>query len=234
VKDRCLAIIPARGGSKRIPRKNIKEFCGEPIISYSIKSAIRTSLFDKIMVSTDDDEIAGISKMFGAAVPFIRSKETSNDFAGIADVLLEVLSEYEKRGQIFDSLCCILPTAPFIRSEKIIEAYNLFKQKSYDSVLTVAGFAYPIFRALQIDNSKVSMIWPENYSKRSQDLPAAFHDAGQFYWISVKKFMENKLFFTDKTGAVILSEMEVQDIDTEEDWKIAEMKYQYRIKNSLS
>lgn len=230
MKDKCLAIIPARGGSKRIPRKNIKEFCGEPIIAYSIKSAQQTNLFSEVMVSTDDEEIMQISKQYGASVPFKRSDETSNDFAGIADVLQEVLEEYAKRGITFDYLCCILSTAPFVNSEKIIEAYNLLTRKSYDSVLAVASFNSPIFRALQIYNNRVSMIWPENYSKRSQDLPVSYHDTGQFYWISVKQFIQNKVFFTDRTGAVILSEMEMQDIDTEEDWIIAEMKYQYQIK----
>lgn len=228
MKDRCLAIIPARGGSKRIPRKNIREFCGKPIISYSIKAAIKSGLFKEVMVSTDDDEIMQVAKAYGATVPFKRSDQTSNDFAGIVDVLLEVIEEYAKLGINFDSLCCILPTAPFIKTEKITEAYELFKKESYDSVLTIAGFHYPIFRALKIENNRVTMIWPENYSKRSQDLKAAYHDAGQFYWISIENLITTGEFFTGNSGAVILSEMEMQDIDTEEDWQIAEMKYRYK------
>ena len=224
-KIKNIAIIPARGGSKRIPRKNMKIFLGKPIIAYSIEAAIKSGLFDDVMVSTDDEEIAKIAKKHGAKVPFMRSAKASDDFATTADVLIEVLSEYKNKGTEFEHFCCIYPTAPFVTSEKLQESFLNLKQNNFDAVFPVVKFSYPIQRALKIKNSKVSMIEPENMQKRSQDLMDAFHDAGQFYFMKTKLFLLNKEIFTDNTGAIELSELEVQDIDNETDWQIAEMKY---------
>ncbi len=221
-----LAIIPARGGSKRIERKNIKPFLGKPIISFSIETAISSKLFDEIMVSTDDSEIAEISEKLGATIPFFRSKETSTDFATTSEVLTEVLNKYAEMGKKFDYCCCIYPTAPFISVSKLNESLELLQKNFFDSVFPVVKFGYPIFRALQKNDGKINMIWEENLNKRSQDLPAAFHDAGQFYWFDVEKFLTKKAMFTDNSGAIELSELEVQDIDNEVDWKLAELKYQ--------
>jgi len=220
-----LAIIPARGGSKRIPRKNIKLFRGLPIITYSIRAALKSNLFDEVMVSTDDEEIATLAKQHGASTPFKRSLETSNDAARIIDVIKEVLNSYKTTGKItFDSVCCILPTAPLIQIHDLKRALELLEKKRFDSVFPVAKFSYPIFRALEKHDDKINMFWPENYNKRSQDLPPAFHDAGQFYWINPEKCFNEDSLFTTNSGAIELSELYVQDIDTEDDWKLCELK----------
>jgi len=225
-KTRSLAIIPARGGSKRIPRKNIKLFGGEPAIKYSIDAALKAGCFDEVMVSTDDTEIAEISMKLGAKVPFLRSVNTSNDHAGLAEVALEVLAEYKKQATEYDNLCLILPTAIFLTPAKISKAYELLiNNPEAEAVIPVVRFSYPIQRALQIDNSYLSMIWPENYSKRSQDLKSTYHDAGQFCWIKTGSLLKEKKFFVEKTLPLEIPESEVQDIDTEEDWKVAEIKY---------
>ncbi len=220
-----IAIIPARGGSKRIPRKNIKSFLGKPIIAYTIEAAYKSNLFDEIMVSTDSAEIAEIAKQFGANVPFFRSPQTANDYANIGDVIEEVLLTYKKQGQEFDNVCCLLATAPFINPNRIKEAYDLMYAKDFQAVFPIVRFSYPIQRALRLVDDKVSMFQPENFAKRSQDLEPAYHDSGQFYWMRVPEFLKQKRFFAQNAGAIILPETEVQDIDTEEDWKIAEMKY---------
>ncbi len=222
-----IAIITARGGSKRIPRKNIKLFCGKPVIAYSIEAALSEGLFDEVMVSTDDHEIAQIAKQYGAKVPFMRSEKNADDFAGTVDVILEVLNDYKNVGQVFTHVCCVYPTAPFITSQTLNESLELLIQKRYDSVFAVAPFSFPIFRALQIDeHQKASMIWPENLTKRSQDLPLAYHDAGQFYWMTTESLWVNQKLYTDNTGVIILDDLHVQDIDSETDWKLAELKYQ--------
>lgn len=220
-----VAIITARGGSKRIPRKNIKDFLGKPIIAYSIEIALNSGLFDYVMVSTDDDEIAEVAKRYGAQVPFIRSKQTADDFTGTADVVLEVLNDLSKIGKQFDNACCIYPTAPFITKQSLTEAYNLLQHHTFDSVFPVCPFSSPILRALKIKDSKTSMIWPENINKRSQDLEPTYHDAGQFYWMNVHLFLIEKKLYTNNTGSIILSELQTQDIDNESDWKLAELKY---------
>ncbi|MGF1534591.1 MAG: pseudaminic acid cytidylyltransferase [Bernardetiaceae bacterium] len=225
---KTIAIITARGGSKRIPRKNIKDFLGKPIIAYSIEVALQSDLFDEVMVSTDDEEIAEISLQYGAKVPFMRSKENADDYAGTADVLLEVLSQYEKSNQTFEYAYGIYPTAPFITQERLKEAFVLLKKEKFDTVFPVLRFSSPIQRALKKDMiSKVTMFRPENLQKRSQDLEPAYHDAGQFYCFHVPIFMQKKQLWTDNSGALVLSDMEVQDIDNPEDWQIAEFKYQW-------
>lgn len=220
-----VAIITARGGSKRIPKKNIKMFRGKPVIAYSIEIALKSNLFDYVMVSTDNNEIADIAKSFGADVPFIRSKQTSDDFAGTADVIVEVLNDLKNTRNRFENACCIYPTAPFISSNSLANSYKVLIENKFDTVFPVCAFPSPIQRALEINNSKTSMVYPENMNKRSQDLVPRYHDAGQFYWMNVEAFLKEKKIFTNNTGSIILDEMEVQDIDNETDWKLAELKH---------
>ncbi len=221
-----IAIIPARGGSKRIPRKNIKDFLGKPIIAYSIEAALQSDLFDEVMVSTDDEEIAEVSKHFGANVPFFRSAETSDDFASTAQVLQEVLYRYHETGNEYEYGCCIYPAAPLTSQQKLKEGLDLLAIKNFDSVFPAVKFSSPIWRSLRIEDGKALMNWPQHLNSRSQDLPPAFHDAGQFYWLRVKSFLQNPVLFSVNTGAIELDELEVQDIDNLTDWKLAELKYQ--------
>jgi N-acylneuraminate cytidylyltransferase len=221
-----IAIIPARGGSKRIPKKNIKPFLGKPIIEYSIATALASKLFERVIVSTDDEEIAKIATSAGAEVPFMRSKENSSDFAGTTDVLFEVINRLEQLDLFYKYLCCLYPTSPFVTPQKLEAGYKLLLE-GYDTVFPVCLFSYPILRALQInDQRKVEMIWPENLNKRSQDIAPAYHDAGQFYWANTEAVMNKKSLLTGNSASLILSELEVQDIDNETDWKLAELKYQ--------
>ena len=224
-----VAIITARGGSKRIPRKNIKDFLGKPIIAYSIEAALTSKLFDSVLVSTDDVEIAEVAKKYGAEVPFYRSAENANDFAGTAEVIEEVLLKLKKMGKEYTYACCLYPTAPFINTKTLTEAYTLLKENKYTSVYPVCAFSYPIQRSLQFNGNKIEMIHPANLQKRSQDLPKAYHDAGQFYWLETESFLKDKKIYTDNSGAIILDELQVQDIDNETDWKLAEMKYKLSI-----
>lgn len=220
-----LAVITARGGSKRIPKKNIREFCGKPIISYSIRAALEADCFDEVMVSTDDEEIMQVSLSYGAKVPFLRSTETSNDFATTTDVLYEVLEEYKKAGICFKSMCCIYPTAPFVTSGKLNAAMQLLLSSDADSVVPVVPFSFPPQRGLLIDNGNVRFQYPKYVASRSQDLAQVYHDCGQYYCINVRRFLCSGKLFTENTKAVIADEMEVQDIDNLTDWKLAEMKY---------
>lgn len=221
-----LCIIPARGGSKRIPRKNIKPFMGKPIIAYSIEAALNSGIFDEVMVSTDDKEIAEIALQYGAKVPFMRSKETSNDFATTADVIDEVLSRYESKGYEFDAVCCIYATAPFITPERLRQASELLEKGSFDSAFSCVAYSYPVQRGLEInDKGRIAMKWPEFKSSRSQDLPPVYHDAGQFYISKTAAYKQAHGFWGDNTAPIILSELEVQDLDTPTDWALAEMKY---------
>lgn len=220
-----IAIIPARGGSKRIPRKNIKLFMGKPIIAYSIEVALKSELFEEVMVSTDDEEIAEVARGYGAQVPFLRSEKISSDYATTADVICEVLENYKTRGIDFDIVTCIYATAPFLSCDKLRQGMDMIKNGSYDVVFTMVPYSYPIQRTLIIRDEKVCMKWPEYKNTRSQDLETAFHDAGQFY-ISTKQAWDlQKSFWGENTGAIILDELEVQDLDTVTDWALAEMKY---------
>ncbi len=226
MKDKIIAIIPARGGSKRIPRKNIKNFLGQPIIKYSIDAALQTNIFDEVMVSTDDQEIAEIARKYGAKVPFLRSKKNSDDYATTADVIVEVLLEYKKRGKEYDYAFCIYPAAPFVTSEKLLNACKIIKKTDADAAVPVTRFSYPIQRGLKINNDgTIVMIWPKNRNTRSQDLMPTYHDAGQYSVVKVKTFLAEKKSFTKNTVPIIIPESEVQDIDTEEDWKLTEMKF---------
>lgn len=219
-----LAIIPARGGSKRIPRKNIKDFLGKPIIAYSIEAALQSGMYDEVMVSTDDEEIAAIAKQYGAKVPFLRSEATANDYATTADVIIEVLDCYAKMGQFFDTFSCIYSTAPFVSADRLREAYGMVKG-DVNSVFTCVAYSYPIQRALHIVDGKISMLQPQYLKSRSQDLEPTYHDAGQFYVCTVDAFMETKSLWGNHTAGLVLSELEVQDLDTLTDWTLAEMKY---------
>jgi pseudaminic acid cytidylyltransferase len=220
-----LAIIPARGGSKRIPHKNIKNFKGKPIIAYSIENAMNCGLFDEVMVSTDDTDIASLAINYGAKVPFLRSEKNSDDYAITMDVLQEVVFEYEKQNIFFDTVCCIYPTAPLITINNLIEGYQKLIDQNSDVVYPVVAFSYPILRGLLFDeNENLRMKWPEYYKTRSQDLEQIYHDSGQWYWYKVESLRINKF---DVAKAVILSELNVQDIDNEADWLLAELKYDF-------
>lgn len=218
-----IAIITARGGSKRIPKKNIREFCGKPIIAYSIEAALNSHAFSQVMVSTDSEEIKAIAETYGASVPFLRSDETSNDFATTADVLAEVLEKYERQGEHFDSFACIYPTAPFVTGERLAEAVSLLEDA--DAVLSVVKFSFPPQRAFVIKNGSIAFQFPEYERTRSQDLEPIYHDCGQFYMCKTQLFLEKHSLILPRTKPYILPEEEVQDIDTMSDWEIAEAKY---------
>jgi len=220
-----VAIITARGGSKRIPHNNIKEFCGKPIIAYSIEAALEAACFDEVMVSTDDPQIAEIARIYGAKVPFMRSAENADDFSTTRDVVKEVLDQYEAQGRHFEYACCIYPTAPFITGTRLAEAMTLLETKEADSVVPVVAFSFPVQRGLVIREGRTEFNWPEYALTRSQDLESFYHDSGQFYCLNVKAFAEQEMMFMKKTYSVILDELEVQDIDNETDWKLAELKF---------
>lgn len=222
---KTLAIITARGGSKRIPRKNIKEFNGKPIMAYSVEAAVKSGVFDTVMVSTEDEEIADIGKKYGAQVPFYRSEKTASDYATTAEVLLEVLEEYEKRGMHFDMACCIYPTAPFVTAQRLAEAVDTLAKSEADTLIPVVDFSYPPQRAFVIDDNHLRFRYPEYLNSRSQDLEKHYHDAGQFYVFKTEAFKENKNLMVGTIVPLVLDEMEVQDIDNETDWKLAELKY---------
>ena len=222
-----LAIITARGGSRRIPKKNIKDFCGKPIIAYSIEAAIESGLFDEVMVSTDSEEIAKIAQKYGAAVPFMRSEKTSDDYATTADVLLEVIENYRNLGRTFDYFCCIYPTAPFVTAEKLIEGMELMETKHPIQVMPVVRFSYPPQRCYVVDeNGTIEFKHKEYMRARSQDLEKQYHDAGQFYIYDTKKYLSADGRISKEIMPIFVSEMQVQDIDDDSDWKIAELKFQ--------
>jgi len=228
---KTLAIITARGGSKRIPRKNIRDFLGKPVIAYVIDASIKSNLFEEVMVSTDDSEIAEVAQKYGARVPFVRSAENSDDFATTDDVLVEVLEEYKKLGKNFEYACCLYPTAPFVTPQKLQQAFKLLVESQADSVFPVVAFSYPIWRSLRIENGRLVMNFPENLNKRSQDLAIAYHDAGQFYFFRVENFLTKRKIFSDFSLPLLVSELEAQDIDNETDWKLAELKYRLLYNN---
>lgn len=229
---KSIAIITARGGSKRIPRKNIKEFCGKPILAYSIEAALQSGLFDEVMVSTDDEEIAEIGKRYGAKVPFFRSEKTANDFATTNDVLLEVLEEYEKRGEHFDVACCIYPTAPFVTAEKLKNSMELLLASDADTLIPVVAFSYPPQRAMVVEDGRLVFEYPQYIDARSQDLTPHYHDVGQFYCFRVAPYKINKKLMLGNILPMVISELEVQDIDNLTDWEIAEMKYRLMTENA--
>lgn len=224
-----IAIIPARGGSKRILRKNIRSFCGTPIIHYPIAIALESGLFDEVMVSTDDQEIADVAIQGGAKVPFLRSAATSNDTAVTADVVSEVLHRYHANGVEFDRLCCIYPVTPLLQAKHLTEAAALLESENVESVQPVVRFGFPPQRALRVlPDGRVSWIYPEHALTRSQDLEAQYHDVGQFYWWKTVCFLKEKLLVGKNSFAYEMSELDVQDIDNEVDWQLAEQKYRLR------
>lgn len=221
---RRIAIITARGGSKRIPHKNIREFCGKPILYYSVEAALSSNIFDEVMVSTDDEEIAEVARKAGANVPFLRSLETSSDYATTRDVLLEVLQEYQEQGNKYDEMCCIYPTAPFVTAQKLKKGIEILEKSNADEVCPVVRFSFPPQRGYILNDGYLCYKYPKYRNTRSQDLEPFYHDCGQFYVYRVKSFLKKEQE-TWKLMPMIMSEVEVQDIDNEEDWKIAEIKY---------
>lgn len=222
---KSLAIITARGGSERIPKKNIKEFCGRPIIQYSIEAAVNSGIFDEVMVSTDSEEIKEVAERCGGKVPFMRSEKTAGNMAATYEVVLEVLEEYKKRGQEFEYICCIYPTAPFITADKLRESKEKLEATGADGVVPVVAFSFPPQRCFVIRDGKVKFNWPQNELVRSQDLEKWYHDCGQYYFLRAASFLKSKKMIMENTVPVIIDEMEVQDIDNYEDWKLAELKY---------
>ena len=229
-----LCIIPARGGSKRIPRKNIKEFCGQAMIRYSIEAAITSQCFDKVIVSTDDQEIAEVAKSFGAEVPFIRPDELANDHAATIPVVKHAIEWFDEQGQLPTDVCCLYATAPFIQSQTISKAFQQLQESEADYCFSVTSFAFPIQRSIRItQDGKVDMFYPENFNVRSQDLEEAYHDAGQFYWGKAQAFKDELPIFSETASPYILPRYLVQDIDTMEDWIRAEAMYKVLQKTRL-
>jgi len=231
-----ICIIPARGGSKRIARKNIKDFNGRPIIAYAIEAALKSELFSEVMVSTEDDEIAEISRRYGATVPFMRSQKNADDFTGPGDVVFEVLTKYSELGQQFDNGCCIYATSPLLTIARISEGLELLTNSKYDVVFPVGKYSSPIWRSCKLDaKSGVKMNFPEYEKSRSQDLPDAYFDAGQFYWFHTQNIfnIDNKNTFGKNKGVIVLDDLEVQDIDNMDDWQIAEIKQDYLMRKRV-
>lgn len=227
-----VAIITARGGSKRIPRKNVKEFLGKPILLYSIEAALTSGIFDEVMVSTEDKEIAELALAAGAKVPFFRSEDTANDYATTTDVVLEVLDAYKQTGVEFEYACCIYPTAPFVTAGCLREVMTTLEEKQADSLIPVVRFGFPPQRGVIIKEGKLEFKWPEHMFTRSQDLEPFYHDCGQFYCLRTESFLREKRLFMTNTLAYERPESQVQDIDTMEDWKLAELKYRMLMEKS--
>jgi len=222
-----LAIIPARGGSKRIPRKNIKLFCGKPMIAWSILAAKESELFDHIIVSTDDIEIANLAKKYGAEVPFLRPDYLSDDYTGTADVIKHALNWCIDNLGVVENVCTLYATAPFIRKDDIQKGYELLKNNNCEIVFTVTSFPFPIQRAIKInDNGRVSMFEPQHFSSRSQDLETGYHDAGQLYWATTHAVLNDIPAFSNYSVAQVLPRHQVQDIDEPEDWHRAELMFE--------
>lgn len=225
-KGSVVAIIPARGGSKRIPKKNVRPFAGRPMISYPIRAALDAGLFDKVIVSTDSEEIAEVARAQGADVPFLRPAELSDDRTATAPVLVHALAWLEAEGTPADYACCVYATAPFVRPSDLVEGLRILKAAKATTAFSVTTYAFPIFRSLKItDAGTLSMFWPEHRLTRSQDLPEAYHDAGQFYWMDVKRFIADPNLYSADARPIVLPRYLVQDIDTPEDWAMAEHMY---------
>ncbi len=222
-----IAVIPARGGSKRIPRKNIRLFCGKPIMAYSIAAAQETGLFDQIIVSTDDDEIASVARASGATTPFMRPREIADDFTGTNAVVKHAIAWFNEQGRDITHACCIYATAPLVQARFIREAYDTLARSDAAFAFSVTSYAFPIQRALRLmPGDRVEAIYPEHRMTRSQDLEPAYHDAGQFYWGTASAFLEDTPIFSPRSIGVVLPRFLVQDIDTLEDWEQAELMYQ--------
>jgi N-acylneuraminate cytidylyltransferase len=229
-----VCVIPARGGSKRIPRKNIKEFNGKPIIAYSIEAALKSNCFNQVIVSTDDDEIAEVAKKYGAQVPFSRPDELSNDYVGTIPVIKHAIEWMEDNNNLIENVCCLYATAPFVRSKIISKAYQKLKDTKADYCFSVTSFAFPIQRAIKVtEKNKVSMFYPEYFNVRSQDLEESYHDAGQFYWGKAQAFKDELPLFSEVATPYVLPRYLVQDIDTLEDWIRAEAMYKVLQETSM-
>jgi len=225
-----VAVIPARGGSKRIPRKNIKSFCGKPIIAYSIETAITSKLFDKVIVSTDNKEIAETAKEYGAEVPFIRPAKLSDDYTGTNEVIVHGIKWIMDQGWEVSAVCCIYATAPFFQKDDLIKAYDIFLTNKWKFVFAATSFVYPIQRAfMKLKTDGIKMFNPEHFETRSQDLPEAYHDTGQFYWGKTDAWLKNTMAYSEQSTIVELPSYRVVDIDTEEDWIRAELIYKMLI-----
>tara|TARA_Y100000768_G_C23981101_1_gene685840 strand:+ start:1841 stop:2533 length:693 start_codon:yes stop_codon:yes gene_type:complete len=221
-----VAIIPARGGSKRIPNKNIKNFLGKPMLSYAIKIALSSGVFSKVIVSTDSKEIASVANEYGAETPFIRPEELSDDYTGTHNVVGHAVKWLEDSGHTLDYVCCIYATAPLIQVEDLIHGFEIIKSSEWSSVIAATNYSYPIYRSFQnLTNGGLEMIFPEHYHSRSQDLPEVFHDAGQFYWAKPKIWKDEPKGYNKNSTIVKIPNHRVQDIDTLDDWKNAEMIY---------
>tara|TARA_B100000795_G_scaffold270018_1_gene261914 strand:- start:8533 stop:9234 length:702 start_codon:yes stop_codon:yes gene_type:complete len=229
-----VCVIPARGGSKRIPYKNIKEFNGKPIIAYSIEAALNSKCFDQVIVSTDDSEIAMVAKQYGANVPFCRPDELSNDYIGTIPVIKHTIEWMENNDNKIDNVCCLYATAPFIQPKIISESYKQLVSSKNQYCFSVTSFTFPIQRAVKIvKGGNISMFYPEYFDKRSQDLEEAYHDAGQFYWGKAQAFKDELPLFSELAAPYILPRYLVQDIDTMEDWIRAEAMYKVLQKTRL-
>lgn len=221
-----IAVIPARGGSKRIPRKNIRSFCGKPIIAYSIAAAQQTGLFDQVVVSTDDEEIASVARAFGAATPFVRPKEIADDLTGTNAVVKHAVGWFNAQSHDVTHACCLYATAPLVQARYIAEGYEALARSDAAFAFSVTSYAFPIQRAVRITpEGRVDAVYPEHRMTRSQDLEHAYHDAGQFYWGTARAFLEDMPLFAPHSIGVILPRHLVQDIDTLEDWNQAELMY---------
>ena len=227
MEKRKIAIITACGGSKRIPRKNIRDFCGKPILAYPIEAALSSGIFDEVMVSTEDAEIAEIAVKYGAAVPFLCSAKTANDYATIADVLMEVFAQYQAIGREFQSACGIYPTAPFVTPKKLRHAMECLEKEGTDSVIPVTAYSFSPMCGFLLEAGEAKYAFPEFASRHLQDIPPMYHDCRQFYCFRVRNFLASRQLVSVHTHAVIVPEMEVQDIDSEQDWRLAELKYHF-------
>jgi len=218
-----VAVIPARGGSKRIPRKNIKLFCGKPMIAWSIETALHSGCFDHVLVSTDDPEVADVAHNYGADIPFLRPEHLADDHTGTIPVIQHAVQWFAEHGSTPKAVCCLYATAPFIRADDLQKGFSILQESRCDYVFSVTSFAFPIQRALRItQGGRVDMFYPEHFHTRSQDLEHAYHDAGQFYWGRSNAWLEGKTLFGQSAAPVLLPRYRAQDIDTLEDWTQAE------------
>ena len=222
---RPLAVIPARGGSRRIPGKNLRLFHGKPIIHYAIEAAVKSGLFCEVMVSTDDGAIADAARSAGSTVPFLRSNKNSDDRATLNDALAEVLEAYEKQGRKFQSFACIMATAAFVTPDQLRDAFTLMRERNADSVVAVTRFGFPIQKALRLTDGRLTMFAREHDRVLTQEFEPAFHDCGQFFFCKTPEFLVERRVMNDKTYAYEIPESHAQDIDNEEDWRMAELKY---------
>ena len=219
-------IIPARGGSKRILRKNIRDFCGKPMIAWSIEAAIKSKLFDRVIVSTDDDEIALVAKRYGSEVPFKRPTHLADDYTSTTAVIAHAIEWLNCHGEAADKVCCLYATAPFVKANDLQKGLDILESSGAEYAFSVTNYAFPIQRSIRITNDqRVEMFQPEHFNTRSQDLEETWHDAGQFYWGNASAWLEARTMFSSNAAPVILPRHRVQDIDTEEDWVYAELMF---------